>query len=98
MTDFPMPKDGDDWVNTIKWMIAVMDDDDPYLEFMASVLSQAIKFGGITPKQETACARNLVRIKELYEHGRLKILGWSEPTKAVNGDRIRLVSSKRGAA
>lgn len=98
MTDFPMPREGDDWINTIKWMIAVMDDDDPYLEFMASVLSQAIKFDGITPKQEAACARNLTRIKELYEHGRLKILGWNEPAKAKGNPRIRLVATGRSAS
>lgn len=91
-----MPQEGDDWVSTIKWMIGVMDNDDKYLEFMVGILAQAIKFDGITPKQEAACKVNLERIKGLFEHGRLKCLGWNGDTKKAANNRIRLVSG--GAA
>jgi hypothetical protein len=87
-----IPQDGDDWIKSLKWMIAVMDEDDSYLELIVGILGQAIKFDGLTPKQEATCARTLSRLKESYQHGRLKIFGWQSEKKPATKTRIRLVS------
>lgn len=87
-----VPQEGDDWIKSLKWMIAVMDEDDSFLELIVGILAQAIKFDGLSPKQEAICVKTLARLKDSYTHGRLKIFGWQGEKKPVTKHRIRLVS------
>lgn len=57
---------GGDWVDHLRWCVAVMDADDDDLGFAASLLSYAVSKGGLTSKQARHGNRLLERIHALW--------------------------------
>lgn len=80
------PPDNGEVIDTMKWLITVMDRNDKGLPFVASVFSYALKTGGISEKQVEALERIYVRIIERYELGTLAIQGGStdEPESSAS--------------
>lgn len=72
--DISSPDNGE-VIDTMKWLITVMDRNDKGLPFVASVFSYALKTGGISEKQVEALERIYARIIERYELGTLAIQG-----------------------
>lgn len=75
MLDFSPPADDASVVSVMKWMIAVMDNDDSSLHFIASVLSHCCKYGGITERQADAVEGVYSRLLNAFETGALNIQG-----------------------
>lgn len=67
----PRPPDSDLWADNLRWMVMVMDCDDPYLSFVAGCLSQALKMEGLTRKQATACERIKARVVAAWQKSAL---------------------------
>jgi hypothetical protein len=59
------------WADVLHWCVCVMDIDDPDLAFTASLLSQAIKYDGISAKQGQYGQRIFDRLRTLYERQEL---------------------------
>lgn len=77
MFDFSPPADDADALDIMKWLVAVIDRDDKSLHFVANVLSQFAKYGGITEKQAAAVEKTYVRVLKAFENGALAIQGGS---------------------
>lgn len=75
MFDLSPPKPEAAPLEVMKWMIAVMDIDDKSLMFTASVLAQAIKWNGLTPKQAEGISRVYGRVMDQFDRGILAIQG-----------------------
>ena len=54
------------WTGLLRWMLAVMDDDDKALPFIASCLSYCTKNGGLTERQAASCSKALTRITDRW--------------------------------
>lgn len=61
--DFPDPGR---WSGLLRWMIAVMDDDDKALPFIASCLSHCLKNGGLSERQEASCYKVAMRLRDRW--------------------------------
>ena len=59
------------YFDRLRWMVAVMDDDDELLGFIASVLSYCIKNNGLSVKQGKAVDRIYQRVLEHHAAGYL---------------------------
>lgn len=59
------------WTDVLHWCVRVMDIDDPDLGFAASILSHAIKFGGLSEKQARYAQRIFDRLATLYHRQQL---------------------------
>lgn len=71
--DLSPPSADADAGNVMKWMISVMDRDDKALHFVASVLSQFLKNGGLSEKQAAAIERRYALVLDHFERGILHI-------------------------
>ena len=55
------------WADLLRWAVIVMDENDQYLPFIASVYAFCLKHDGrITAKQATAAERILARVHESW--------------------------------
>ena len=68
----------------LRWCVMVMDDDDPQLDFAASMLSRAVKEGTLTKKQSTWADKIVDLVTRAYEQGRLEC---QQPTQEVSQSR-----------
>lgn len=68
----PEPPEATSWACVLRWLVAVMNYDDPQLHFAASCLSYALKNGGLSQKQSEACQRLFERIFKDHEAGDLR--------------------------
>ncbi len=68
----PAPPVSNYWVDHIRWCIAVMDSGDRSLDFIASCLSHAIRYDGLTDKQARAVQRVVDRLVLAHHDGRLE--------------------------
>lgn len=60
------------WVDQLRWMLMVMDYDDPALPFIAGCFQHAITYGGaLSDKQHLVCQRHIARVKAEYDAGTL---------------------------
>lgn len=75
MFDFSPPADEEGIRAAMKWMVAVMDDDDKSLHFVAGVLSNCCKYGGVTERQAAAVEKTYDRILTAFHSGALAIQG-----------------------
>jgi hypothetical protein len=73
MFDFSPPPDDADAGDVMKWMIAVMDRDDTSLHFVSSVLSNFLKYNGITEKQAAGVEKIYSRVLAEFKRGVLHI-------------------------
>lgn len=62
------------WAAQLRWALAVMDDDDKSMAFIASCFSNLLKYGGLTEKQAAACSRVILRIDTDFHEGVLDCL------------------------
>ncbi len=62
------------WFDWLRWMVVVMNPDDPQFHFVASLLSSAVRYGRLTEKQAAAGNRAIERITAAYEAGDLLCL------------------------
>ena len=67
----PHPPEISDWRALLRWLICVMNDDDPSLQFISGVLASCINHGGLTEGQDDAANRVLERIIIKYAAGEL---------------------------
>jgi hypothetical protein len=65
----PYGEDGTPWTDTLRWLVCVMNPDDRSLHFIASVLSSALKNGGLTERQAAAAKKIEHRIMRDYDAG-----------------------------
>jgi len=94
--DLSPPKEDCDVLDSLKWMISVMDRDDKSLMFVASLLSGFIKWGGLTDKQAAGAAKVYERVLGQFERGVLAIQGGGPTTKDDGRTNVTHLSSRRG--
>lgn len=78
--DLSPPSSSADAGDVMKWMISVMDRDDKALHFVASVLSQFLKNGGLSEKQAAAIEKRYAIVLEHFERGVLHIQTGGAPS------------------
>lgn len=69
--EVPDPPKSKAWACHLRWCIAVMDDDDDDMGFVASLLAHTCKSGGLTHKQARYAQRILDRIAAHHSGGYL---------------------------
>lgn len=78
--DLSPPSSDADAGDVMKWMVSVMDRDDKALSFIASVLSNFLKFGGLSEKQAAALEKRYAIVLDQFEKGSLNIQTGKVPT------------------
>ena len=63
----PEPPDGGKWVDVLRWLVAVFDDDSDILPFVAGVLAYCLKYGGLTAKQGKSIERIFANAVEHWQ-------------------------------
>ena len=63
---------GGRWTDILRWCVAVMDEGDDDLAFMASLLSHSVRFGGLTAKQVRYAKEIVERVHQQWEWGGLE--------------------------
>lgn len=81
----PIPDDDADWDVVLRWMLAVMDDDDSSLQFVSGCLSQFYKFEGLSSRQAVGCSRVYERVRQDYEHMQLSCHDYALVVEAQKG-------------
>jgi hypothetical protein len=69
----PDPPSSQVWTDHLRWLVAVMDHDDSDLAFIASLLSYALKFDGLTEKQAAPANKILARVRRMWREDRLSV-------------------------
>lgn len=69
--EVPDPPESSLWIDLLRWMICVMDPDDPRLPFVAGCLSHAAQHGILSEKQATACQGILTALCAAWSEGAL---------------------------
>lgn len=67
----------DDWASALRWMLAVMDEGDTSMSFIAGCLSYVTKPSGdgqLTDRQERGCAKVFKRLMADYDTFQLDCL------------------------
>ncbi|MDB6178985.1 hypothetical protein PAF17_15950 [Paracoccus sp. Z330] len=72
------------WPDWLRWLVVVMNPDDPQLHFAASLLSHALKTGSLSQKQAAAGNRMLNRVFASFQEGDLLCL----KTDCAGGDVV----------
>lgn len=91
----PEPPPVEVWADWLRWLVVVMNYNDPQLHFAASLLSQALSRGHLTDRQIEAAIPLLERVLDAYQRGDLFCM--KEP--AVTSPCLRLeVDNTRGEA
>ncbi len=72
LSDCPRPPTTRQWRDILRWLVAVMDDDDKALGFVASMLNHAIERDGLTPKQVIHAERLWMAYEARYRLGELE--------------------------
>lgn len=67
----PQPPTSNLWRDRIRWLVAVMDDDDPDLEFTASLFSYCMGKGGLTERQGKYAGKIFARVVAQFDAGTL---------------------------
>jgi hypothetical protein len=67
----PPPPDSDRWSDILRWVVFVMNNNDPQMHFASSCLTWVFKTGGLTERQSAACSKLYQRISKSYEAGAL---------------------------
>ena len=62
----PEPPLSDAWRDQLRWLVMVMNHDDPHLAIAASMLCQCIQKGGISEKQAVWANDILARVGERF--------------------------------
>ena len=81
----PPPPTNDLWVDVLRWLVAVMDMDDPDLAFTSSLLSHCLNHGGLTDKQAKYARKIIARLTAHYEAGTLDFQQHNDLTFSVDG-------------
>lgn len=68
----PDPPESDFYKSILRWLLMVMDEDDVYMEFVASVYSYGLKNEGLTEKQAAAISKIFTKIKHNHINGFLE--------------------------
>lgn len=82
--DLSPPSSDADAGDVMKWMVSVMDRDDKTLSFVASVLSNFLKFGGLSEKQAAALEKRYAIVLDQFEKGVLNIQTGKVPAAHVS--------------
>lgn len=87
------------WFDWLRWMVVVMNPDDPQFHFVASLLSSAARYGRLTEKQAAAGNRAIARITDAYEAGDLLCLKVGSPPAEVTPfvPHVAIDNTKGGA-
>lgn len=80
----PEPPEGGRWDDHLRWLLMVMNPEDPQLHFAASILSHALRYGQISEKQAEAALRMLERIMLAYREGELRCQGPERTTTPLS--------------
>lgn len=85
------------WADWLRWLIVVMNPDDPQLHFAASLLSHSLKTGGLSEKQAAAANRTIQRVHDAFEAVDLLCLKSGRPAAAVvpTGPRLAIDNTAR---
>lgn len=95
----PAPPASAQWVEQLRWCMAVMDSDPDELGFVAGLISYAIKQGGLTEKQAKYAQRLLDRVTEDWEAGKLGFQGGAAKRSAkAPANVVRLHAERPQAA
>ena len=79
----PDPPSSQVWADHLRWLVAVMDHDDSDLAFIASLLSHALKFEGLTEKQAAPANKILARVRRMWREDRLSV---QQPSNEDSGE------------
>lgn len=96
----PQPPEGSDkWSDWLRWLVMVMNPDDPQLHFIASLLHYSVQNGGLTERQAKAASRALSRVYDAFSIGDLLCMKTGpEPAEVVEiRPRIVIDNSEGGA-
>ena len=97
----PPPPEGESlpWIDVLRWMLCVMDDDDRAMAFVAGVLRYALEHeGSITAKQGEACNNIWARMHRLYHQGILDCQIIADERRGADGTKRRRAPAKKGKA
>lgn len=78
--DFPS---NNQWVDHLRWTLAVMNADDDDMAFAASLLSHCRERGGLTEKQAKYAKRMVDRVRALWLADQLACQSTAAPDKAA---------------
>lgn len=78
------------WFDWLRWLVVVMNPDDPQFHFIASLLSHAARYGALTENQAGAANRAIDRVFTAYEAGDLLCIKTGQPPAEVVPLRPRL--------
>lgn len=65
----PQPPTTGLWADALRWIVAVMDADDPDLGFIASLLNHCLNHGGLTERQAKYAEKIKTRIEAHFDAG-----------------------------
>lgn len=87
------------WFDWLRWMVTVMNPDDPQFHFIASLLASAARYGKLTEKQAAAANRAIERIAAAYEADDLLCLKTGQASAEVVPMRPTLhIDNTKGSA
>ncbi len=95
--DFPSDAN---WRDALRWLVMVMDHDDPQLSIAASMLCTVLSKGGMSQKQATWAQDILNRVLERFNEGRLDSQQPNRETSESRGSRppdLRVVNPEGSA-
>ena len=77
----PEPSESNQWVDTLRWLICVMDNDDTSLGFIAGIFAHALKNEGyLTEKQSKIGNKIYRRVHRAYMEEILECQNTSDPS------------------
>ena len=76
----------------MRWLIAVMDDDDPDLEFVAGLYSYCLKQNGLTDRQGKYASKIFARVSAQFDAGTLAF------QRAIGGRKASPAAKVKGGA
>ena len=65
----PQPPSNGMWLDKLRWLCAVMDNDDPDLAFACGLLENCLKFDGLTERQARYAGKISKRIEAHFDAG-----------------------------
>lgn len=88
----------DSWADLLRWLVVVMNPDDPQLPFAASLLADTLKKGVLTERQADAADRLMIRILDAYVNGDLLcIKAGNAPARVVAFTPRLVIENAEGA-
>ncbi len=74
------------WVDMLRWCVCDVDCDDYDLGFLASLLSYALRHGGLTERQERYAQKIVNRVHTTWSENRLQAQRAPESRSSISSD------------